>query len=177
MDQFSRTNYDSFNLYPSNNYYNRNYNFDNYSNNFSQSYVNNSRRIMTPTKNYASEYSSNYYSPSRNTGGCRECASSSAQLRHRSYSRPLTGNPLMRSTNYPSYNMNRDLFNSKDFRTFDPLCLEMEDFVNHKGIPKSEVKNNWMQYCNFDKPEEIFDFIERNIGNIQFVDDIVRGLI
>ena len=70
-----------------------------------------------------------------------------------------------------------DLFNSKDFRTFDPLCLEMEDFVNHKGIPKSEVKNNWMQYCNFDKPEEIFDFIDRNIGNIQFVDDIVRGLI
>ena len=69
---------------------------------------------MTPTKNYASEYSSNNYSPSRNTGGCRECASSSAQLRHRSYSRPLTGNPLMRSTNYPSYNINRDLFNSKD---------------------------------------------------------------
>ena len=57
-DQFSRTNYDSFNVYPSNNYYNRNYNFDNYSNNISQSYVNNSRRIMTPTKNYASEYSS-----------------------------------------------------------------------------------------------------------------------
>ena len=70
-----------------------------------------------------------------------------------------------------------DLFNSKDFRTVDPLCLEMEDFVNHKGIPKSEVKNNLMQYCNFDKPEEIFDFIDRNIGNIQFVDDIVRGLI
>lgn len=70
-----------------------------------------------------------------------------------------------------------ELFESKDLRFFDPLCFEMEDFVNHKGIPKSEVKNNWMQYCNFDNPEECFDFIDRNIGNTQFIDDIVRGVI
>ena len=70
-----------------------------------------------------------------------------------------------------------ELYQSINLRTFDPLCFEMEDFVNHKGIPKSEVKNNWMQYCNFDKPEESFEFIDKNFGNHQFVDDIVRGVI
>lgn len=70
-----------------------------------------------------------------------------------------------------------EVYQSKEIRTFDPLCFEMEDFVNHKGIPKSEVKNNWMQYCNFDKPEESFDFIDRNLGNTQFVDDIIKGVI
>ena len=90
---------------------------------------------MTPTKNYASEYSSNYYSPSRNTGGCRECASSSAQLRHRSYSRPLTGNPLMRSTNLPRYNMNRDLFNSRDnLNRYGNLEDSENDFTFKKNL-------------------------------------------
>lgn len=70
-----------------------------------------------------------------------------------------------------------ELYKSKEHRIFDPLCFEMEDFVNHKGTPKSEVKNNWMQYCNFDKPQESFDFIDRNIGNKQFVDDIIKGVI
>ena len=70
-----------------------------------------------------------------------------------------------------------ELYMSKDLRAFDPLCFEMEDFVNHKGIPKSEVKNNWMQYCNFEKPEESFDFIECNLGNTEFVDNIIKGVI
>ncbi len=70
-----------------------------------------------------------------------------------------------------------ELYKSRDIRAFDPLCFEMEDFVNHKGIPKSEVKNNWMQYCDFDKPDESFDFIDRNLGNIKFVDDIIKGVI
>lgn len=70
-----------------------------------------------------------------------------------------------------------DLYESFDFRTFDPLCFDMEDFVNHKGTPKSEVTNNWMQYCNFDKPEEIFDFIDHNIGDKKFIDKIVKGII
>ena len=168
-DQFSRTNYDSFNLYPSNNYYNRNYNFDNYSNNFSQSYVNNSRRIMTPTKNYASEYSSNYYSPSRNTGGCRECASSSAQLRHRSYSRPLTGNPLMRSTNYPSYNINRDLFNSKGtinrYRNVDDSDSDFT-FKKNYVIPNSYERNEDNSKFNRYKSPQFND--RRNLMNTRY---------
>ena len=169
-DQFSRTNYDSFNLYPSNNYYNRNYNFDNYSNSISQSYVNNSRRIMTPTKNYASEYSSNYYSPNRNSGGCRECAaSSSAQLRHRSYSRPLTGNPLMRSTNLPRYNMNRDLFNSRDnLNRYGNLEDSEDDFTFKKNyvIPNSYERNeDNNSYNRYKSP----DFnVKRNLMNTRY---------
>ena len=105
-DQFSRSYYDGLNRYSSSNYYTSNYNTNNYSTNYNQSYVNNDRRIMTPTKNYLNDYSpSSYYSPVRNSGGCRECASSSANLGSRSYSRPLTGNPLMRSSNLPRYNL------------------------------------------------------------------------
>ena len=101
-EQFSRSYYDGFNKYSTNNYYSSNYDLDNYSNNINQPYVNNPRRIMTPTKNHMSNYSASYYSPNRNTGGFREYASTSAQIRTRSYSRPVTGNPLMRSTNIPS---------------------------------------------------------------------------
>lgn len=70
-----------------------------------------------------------------------------------------------------------ELYKSENIRAFDPLCFEMEDFVNHKGVPKSEVKNNWMQYCDFENPEESFNFIDRNFGNSQFVDDIIKGVI
>lgn len=70
-----------------------------------------------------------------------------------------------------------ELYKSENIRAFDPLCFEMEDFVNHKGVPKSEVKNNWMQYCDFENPEESFNFIDRNFGNPQFVDDIIKGVI
>ena len=164
-DQFSRTNYDNFNLFPSNNYYNRNYNFDNYSNNISQSYVNNQRRIMTPTKNYASDYSSNYYSPYRNTVGCRECSSSSAQLRNRNYSRPLTGNPLMRSTNSPRYNMNRDLFNSRDNRNMED---NDNDFTFKKNyvIPNSyETNKDNTRFNRYKSPE--FN-VRRNLMNTRY---------
>lgn len=70
-----------------------------------------------------------------------------------------------------------EIYESKDIRSFDPLCFEMEDFVNHKGVPKSEVTNNWMQYCNFDKPDECFDFIDHNIGNTKFVADVIKGIV
>ena len=100
-EQYTRSYYNGFNRYQTNNDYNRsNYNEDNYSNNITQSYVNNSRRLMTPPRNYSNLYSpTRYYSPNRNAGGCTECASNSAQNNYRSYSRPLTGNPLLRSTN------------------------------------------------------------------------------
>lgn len=70
-----------------------------------------------------------------------------------------------------------ELYKSKSLHDFDPLCFEMEDFVNHKGIPKSEVKNNWMQYCDFEKPEESFDFIDSNLGDTKFVDEVIKGVI
>jgi len=119
---------------------------------------------MTPTKNYASEYSSNYYSPSRNTGGCRECSSSSAQLRHRSYSRPLTGNPLMRSTN-----INRDLFNSKDtinrYRNVDD---NDSDFTFKKNfiIPNSYERNEDNSKFNRYKSPQFND--RRNLMNTRY---------
>ena len=116
-EQYTRSYYNGFNRYQTNNDYNRsNYNEDNYSNNITQSYVNNSRRLMTPPRNYSNLYSpTRYYSPNRNAGGCTECASNSAQNNYRSYSRPLTGNPLLRSTNNNiRYNMNRDLFNERN---------------------------------------------------------------
>ena len=116
-EQYTRSYYNGSNRYQSNNGYNRsNYYDDNYSNNITQSYVNNSRRLMTPPRNYSNAYSpTRYYSPNRNAGGCTECSSNSAQNNYRSYSRPFTGNPLLRSTNNNlRYNMNRDVFNDRN---------------------------------------------------------------
>ena len=110
-----------------------NYNRDNYYNRMSQSYVNNPERIMTPRKNYTStnfninNYNSNYsnnrntnyqnyYSPIKSSG-CKSCSGGgSSQLRYRSYPRPSTGNPLLRSNNVNRYNINRDLFNEENER-------------------------------------------------------------
>ena len=143
-EQFSRSYYDGYNRYTPSNYYSSNYNLDNYSTNYNQSYVNNERRIMTPTKNYLNDYN---YSPIRSSGGCRECAaSSSANLGSRSYSRPLTGNPLMRSTNLPRYNLNRDLFNSRGNYNRYGNVKENEDddftFKNSYELPKYENNDN-----------------------------------
>lgn len=69
----------------------------------------------------------------------------------------------------------QQLFATKDIHKFDPLCFEMEDFVNHKGIPKSEIVNNWMQYCN--DINQIEKFLERNLGNKDFIEDILKGKI
>ncbi len=69
----------------------------------------------------------------------------------------------------------QQLFAAKDIHKFDPLCFEMEDFVNHKGIPKSEIVNNWMQYCN--DIDQIEKFLERNLGNKEFIEDILKGKI
>lgn len=180
-NEFSRSYYGGFNQYSTNNYYNSNsnYNMDNYSNNFDRSYVNNSRRIMTPTKNYINEYSSsNYYSPPRSTGGCRECSSSSAQLRHRNYSRPLTGNPLMRSTNIPRYNMNRELFNERDnvnrYGNVDEKDNDNFTFKNSYVIPNSYRSNEDNKINRYKSPE--FN-VRRNLLNTRYANYDVNNSI
>lgn len=65
-----------------------------------------------------------------------------------------------------------DIFETKDFRQFDPLCFEMEDFVNQKGMPKETITNNWMQYC--DHELDIANFIHTNFGNRVFIEDILK---
>lgn len=65
-----------------------------------------------------------------------------------------------------------DLFESKDLRQFDPLCFEMEDFVNHKGMAKEEIVNNWMQYC--DHELDIARFIQTNFGAKNFIEVILK---
>ena len=169
-EQFSRSYYDGFNRYSPNNYYssNNNYNINNYSSNFDQPYVNNSRRIMTPTKNYMSDFSSNnYYSPPRSSGGCRECASSSAQLRYRNYSRPMTGNPMMRSTNLPRYNMNRDLFNERDNYNRYKSDEDNDNFTfkNRYVIPDSYNRNDNERVNRYKSPEIN---VRRNLMNTRY---------
>lgn len=68
-----------------------------------------------------------------------------------------------------------DLYQSKDLRKFDPLCFEMENFVNHKGVPREEITNNWMQYC--DDIIDIQKFLEKNFGDKDFIDAIMKGEI
>ena len=170
-DQFSRSYYGGFNRYSSDNNYNSNYNLDNYSNNINQPYVNNSRRIMTPTKNYSSEYSANsYYSPIRNNGGCRECASNSAQISNRNYSRPLTGNPLIRSTNIPRYNMNRDLFNNRNnidrYGNNEDNDDDNFTFKNRYVMPNSFERNEENNRINRFKSPEIN--AKRNLLNTRY---------
>lgn len=67
------------------------------------------------------------------------------------------------------------LYKSKDLHKFDPLCFKMEDFVNHKGEKRENITNNWMQYC--EGLSEIYKFLESNLGNKDFVNDILKGVI
>lgn len=69
----------------------------------------------------------------------------------------------------------QQLYKAKDIHKFDPLCFEMEDFVNHKGQPKEQITNNWMQYCS--DINEIKKFLDKNLGNKEFIDDIIKGVI
>lgn len=65
-----------------------------------------------------------------------------------------------------------DIFESKDLRQFDPVCFKMEDFVNHKGMPKENITNNWMQYCN--NLLEIARYIQTNFEDKDFIDSIIK---
>ena len=173
-EQYSRSYYNGFNGYQSNNDFNRsNYNEENYSNNLTQSYVNNSRRLMTPPRNYANEYSpTRYYSPNRNSGGCTECASNSAQNIYRGYSRPLTGSPLLRSTNNIRYNMNRDL--SKD-RNYSERYGNIEDndndnftFKRSYIIPTSYNRTERNENINMNRTKSPEFKVRRNLLNTRY---------
>lgn len=65
-----------------------------------------------------------------------------------------------------------DIFETNDLRQFDPLCFKMEDFVNHKGMAREEITNNWMQYCN--NLTEIIRFINTNFANKNFIENIIK---
>lgn len=69
----------------------------------------------------------------------------------------------------------QDLYQAKDIHQFDPLCFEMENFVNHKGMARSEIVNNWMQYC--DNISDVYRFLEKNLGNAGFIEDVINGNI
>lgn len=66
-----------------------------------------------------------------------------------------------------------DLFEpDRSKRYFDPECFVMEDFVNQRNVPKEEVTNNWMQYCN-----DILDvkrFIETNFADHKRISEIIK---
>lgn len=67
------------------------------------------------------------------------------------------------------------LYESTNLRMFDPLCFDMEDFVNHKGMPRENITNNWMQYC--DGILDIQKYLEKNFGDKDFIDAIMKGEI
>ena len=171
-DQFSRSYYNGFDRYQSNNSYGRrNYNVDNYLNNMSQSYVNYSRRIMTPTKNYSSSYSPNsYYSPNRYTGGCKECSSSPSQIRYRNYPRLNTENSLLRSANNLKYNMNRDLFNVRNnndnLRNYEDNDNDNYTFKSSYVIPNNYKNRDNNRFNRYQSPNT--NNIRRNLLNTRY---------
>lgn len=66
-----------------------------------------------------------------------------------------------------------DLFEpNKDVRLFDPECFEMERFVNQLGVPREEVTNNWMQYC--DDLTSVLRFITTNFEDKSVVECIIK---
>lgn len=65
-----------------------------------------------------------------------------------------------------------DLFETKDLHQFDPLCFVMEDFVNHKGLPKEEITNNWMHY--YDHELDIAKYIRTNFGDKVFIANVLK---
>ena len=175
-EQFSRSYYNGYSGYQTSNNFNRsNYNVDNYSNSISQSYVNNSRRLMTPPRNYSNAYSpTRYYSPNRNTGGCTECASNSAGLRYRSYQRPTTGNPLLRSTNNIRYNMNRDLFNDRNVNERYGNAEDNDNdndnytFKRSYVIPNSYNRNERDDNLNLTRTKSPEFNVRRNLLNTRY---------
>ena len=173
-EQFSRSYYNGYSGYQTSNNFNRsNYNVDNYSNNISQSYVNNPRRLMTPPRNYANAYSpTRYYSPNRNTGGCAECASNSAGLKYRSYQRPTTGNPLLRSTNNIRYNMNRDLFNERNvndrYGNAEDNDNDNYTFKRSYVIPSSYNRNERNDNLNLTRTKSPEFNVRRNLLNTRY---------
>lgn len=65
-----------------------------------------------------------------------------------------------------------DLFETKDLHLFDPLCFVMEDFVNHKGLPKEGITNNWMHYYNHEL--DIAKYIRTNFEDKEFIANILK---
>ena len=188
-NNFSSSYYNNYRPYQSTNNYRNNYSRNNYSNNLSQSYVNNQNRIMTPRKNYTSSnfninnyvsnYSNsrnnyqNYYSPIRTSGsGCKSCSSGSAQLRYRSYPRPSTGNPLLRSTNVNRFNINRDLLNSENERYKNADDNENDEFTFKKNYiipePKNDNNDNRFSSDRFNRFKSPDYTIRRNLLNTRY---------
>ena len=156
-NNFSSSYYSNYRQYQNTNNYLNNYSRDNYSNNLIQSYVNNPNRVMTPRKNYSNSYFNNdnyvsnysnnrnnyqsYHSPNRGSG-CKSCSGGSAQLRYRSYPRPLTGNPLLNSSNNVNrYNMNRDMLNER-YRSVDDNDNDEFTFKKNYVISDPNINDN-----------------------------------
>lgn len=61
---------------------------------------------------------------------------------------------------------------NREARLFDPECFEMERFVNQLDVPREEVINNWMQYC--DDLASVLRFIAVNFEDRLIVESIIK---
>lgn len=66
-----------------------------------------------------------------------------------------------------------DLFESKNLKEFDPLCLDMLDFVDKKDIKDYWSRtNHWRQ--EYHRLTDITDYIRKQLGNQQKVLDVIN---
>ena len=65
-----------------------------------------------------------------------------------------------------------DLFEPRDLKEFDPLCLDMLDYVDKKDIDYWSRKNHWRQ--EYHRLTDITDYIRKQLGNQQKVLDVLN---
>lgn len=66
-----------------------------------------------------------------------------------------------------------DLFESKNKKEFDPLCLAMLDYVDQKDIEYWERKNHWRQ--EFHRLTDITNYICNQFGDQQRIEDVLKS--
>lgn len=67
-----------------------------------------------------------------------------------------------------------DLFESKNTKEFDPLCLDMLDYVDKKDIPDYWArKNHWRH--EYRRLNDIKDYISSQFGNQQRIEDVLKS--
>lgn len=67
-----------------------------------------------------------------------------------------------------------DLFESNNFKEFDPLCLDMLDYVDKKDIKDYWArKNHWRH--EFHRLTDITSYINNQFGNYQRIEDVLKS--
>ena len=65
-----------------------------------------------------------------------------------------------------------DLFETTDKQKFDPMCLEMVNFVIQPEVSFEERINNWCQ--NYRYVSDITHFLGEQFSNTQFIENILK---